>query len=73
MQWLSQCTICNRPRVDRAFLNKTALVLNKHAAQAAGALPNATPPIGNIHPFCKVAQIFEPMMQFRFLLRFRMP
>ena len=34
-------------------------------------LPEATPPTGKIHPSCKSTVIFEPMMQFKFPLRFR--
>ena len=35
----------------------------KPAAQAAPqALPDATPPIGKIYPFTKMAVTFEPMM-----------
>ena len=30
----------------------------------AQTLPNATPPIGKIYPFSKMAVIFEPVMQF---------
>ena len=38
---------------------------DKPAAQAAGqTLPNATPPLGKIHPFSKIAITFEPMKQF---------
>ena len=29
----------------------------------AQTLPNATPPIGNIYPFTKMAVTFEPVMQ----------
>ena len=35
-------------------------------------LLDATPPIAKIHPFSKTTVNFEPMMQFRFLLRFLM-
>ena len=38
---------------------------NKLAAQAAGqTLPDATPPIGKIYSFTKMAVTFEPVMQF---------
>ena len=30
----------------------------------AQTLPNATPPIGKIYPFSKIALTFEPMMKF---------
>ena len=41
------------------------LFKNKPAVQAAGAaLPNATPPIGKIYPFSKIAVTFERVMQF---------
>ena len=39
--------------------------MNKPAAQAAGADPaDATPPVGKIHTFRKIAVIFEPIQQF---------
>ena len=39
---------------------------NKYAAQAAAqTLPDATPPVGKIHPFRKIAVTFEPIQQFR--------
>ena len=42
------------------------LTKNKPAAQAAGqTLPNATPPVGKIHPFSKIAVTIEPTQQFR--------
>ena len=45
---------------------------NKPAAKAAGqTLPNATPPVGKIHPFIKIAVTFEPIQRFRCPLRFR--
>ena len=28
-------------------------------------LPDATPPMGKIHPFSKIAVTFEPLMRFR--------
>ena len=44
----------------------------KPAAQAVGqTLPDATPPIGKIHRFSKIAVTFEPMQRFRRPLRFR--
>ena len=40
--------------------------MNKPAAQATGqTLPDATPPVGKIHPFSKIAVTFAPMQQFR--------
>ena len=36
-------------------------------------LSDATPPIGKIHQFSIIAVTFEPMMQFWYILRFRMP
>ena len=37
------------------------LLRNKPAAQAAGqTLPDATPPVGKIHPFSKIAVTYEP-------------
>ena len=40
--------------------------VNKPAVQAAGqTLPDATPSVGKIHPFSKVAPTFEPIQQFR--------
>ena len=40
--------------------------INKPAAQAAGAdLPDATPPLGKVFPFTKIAVNLEPMKQFR--------
>ena len=40
-------------------------LLNKPAAQAAGADPSdATPPVGKIRRFIKIAVTFEPIMQF---------
>ena len=42
------------------------LVINKPAARVAGqTLPDATPPVGKIHPFSKIAVTFEPMQRFR--------
>ena len=39
--------------------------INKPAAQAAGqTLPDATPPVGKIHPFSKNAGTFEPIQRF---------
>ena len=38
----------------------------KPAAQAVGqTLPDATPPVGKIHRFSKIAVTFEPMQRFR--------
>ena len=38
------------------------LTLKKPATQAAGQTrPNATPPLGKIHPFSKIAVTFEPI------------
>ena len=38
---------------------------NEPAAQAAGqTLPDATPPVGKIHPFSKIAVTFEPIQRF---------
>ena len=34
-------------------------------------LPDATPPIGKIHPFSRVTLTFEPMIQISYPLRFR--
>ena len=52
-------------------LNEGAIE-NKPAAQAAGqTLPDATPPVGKIHPFCKVVATFEPIQRFRRPSRFR--
>jgi hypothetical protein len=46
--------------------------LNKPAAQAAGqTLPDATPPVGKIHPLRKIAVSFEPIQRFRCPSRFR--
>ena len=39
----------------------------------AQTLPDANPPIGEIHPFSNIAVVFEPMIQFVYPLRFRMP
>ena len=45
---------------------------NKPAAQAAGqTLPDATPPVGKINPFSKIAVTIEPIQQFRCPSRFR--
>ena len=45
---------------------------NKPAAQAVGqTLLNATPPVGKIHPFSKIAVTFEPIQQFRWPSIFR--
>ena len=47
-------------------------VLNKSAAQAAGQTPTeATPPVGKIHPFSKIAVTFEPVQRFICPSRFR--
>ena len=48
------------------------IVLNKPAAQAEGqTLPNATPPVGKIPPFTKIAVTFDPIKQFRFPSKIR--
>ena len=45
---------------------------NKPAVQAAGqTLPDATPPVGKIHPFSKIAVTFERIQRFRCPPRFR--
>ena len=45
---------------------------NKPAAQVAEqTLPDATPPLGKIPPFTKIAVTFDPIEQFRCPLRFR--
>ena len=45
---------------------------NKPAAQGEGqTLPDATPPVGKIHPFSKIAVTFEPIQRFRCPSRFR--
>ena len=37
---------------------------NKPAGQTAGqTLPDATPPVGQIHPFSEIAVTFEPIQQ----------
>ena len=42
-----------------------AFLKNKPAVQAAGAdPPNATPQIGQINPFGKMAVTFQPLMGF---------
>ena len=47
------------------FKSTGKMGLNKPAAQAAGqTLPNATPPVGKIHPFSKIAVTFEPIQRF---------
>ena len=46
---------------------KTILLLRLQAQ----TLPDATPPTGKIHPFCKIAVIFEPVMQLGCTSRFR--
>ena len=38
----------------------------------AQTLPDASPPIGKIHPFSKITISFEPVMRFGFPSRFRM-
>ena len=38
---------------------------------AQQTLPHATPATGKIHPSSKIAATLEPMMRFRFPLRFR--
>ena len=39
---------------------------NKPAGQSAGqTLPNATPPVGKIHPFSRIAVSFEPIQRCR--------
>ena len=44
---------------------KSLQLYNKPAAQAAGqTLPDATPSVGKIHPFSKIAVTFEPMQLF---------
>ena len=44
---------------------------NKPAAQAAGqTLPDASAPVGKIHPFSKIAITFEPIQQLKCLSGF---
>ena len=43
-------------------LFRSDLSLNKPAA--GQALPDATPPVGKIHPFSKVAVTVEPIQRF---------
>ena len=38
---------------------------NKGAHSIGPLVPNATPPIGKIHPFNNIGVTFEPVMQFR--------
>jgi hypothetical protein len=47
--------------------NKTSLL---HSLQAQTLL-DATPPVGQIHPFCKMAETVEPLVGFRCPLGFR--
>ena len=48
------------------------LYKNKPAAQTAGqTLPDATPPVGKIHQFSKIAVTFEPIQPFTCTSRFR--
>ena len=50
----------------------TKLRRNEPAAQAAGqTLPDATPPVGKIHPHSKIPVTVEPIKQFRCPSRFR--
>ena len=57
----------NRPRVAGAALQTPSSFIHKPATQAAGAqtLPDATPPIGKIHPFSKIAKTFEQIMRLK--------
>ena len=44
----------------------------KPAAQVAGqTLPDATPPVGKIHPFSKITVTFEPLQRIRCHSRFK--
>ena len=53
--------------------NLGRLFINKPAAQAAGqTLHDATPPVGQIHPFSKIAIPLEPIRQFGYCLGFIM-
>ena len=36
-------------------------------------LSDATPPIGNIHPFSQMTVTFEEMIEFEYPVRFKMP
>ena len=58
-----------RPGVEVAVL---AGVVSCLPVQAH-TLPDATPPLGNIQLFSKMALTFKPMMQYLYPLRFRMP
>ena len=49
-------------------MNEISLLRRLHAQ----TLPNATRPIGKIHPFSKMAVTFEPLMGFGCPLGFRM-
>ena len=52
-------------------ISGTKIIKNMPAAQAVGhTLPDATPPLGKIHPFIKIAATFEQIEQFRFPSRF---
>ena len=46
---------------DENFKHVETSLLRKLQAQT---LPDATPPIGKIHPFSKMAVTFEPLMGF---------
>ena len=57
---------------DQVSSYGSGMYLNKPAAQAAGqTLPNATPQVGKIHTFSKIAVTFEPIQRFRCPPRFR--
>ena len=61
--------------MGRGYLVWIAIVhmhVNKPAVQAAAqTLPDATPPVGKIHTFSKIAFTFEPIQRFRCPSRFR--
>ena len=50
-----------QPRIqNHLYVLKTSLLCRLQAQ----TLPDATPPIGKIHPFSKMAVTFEPLMGF---------
>ena len=58
---------------ERSFDKRALPATNKPAAQDEGqTLPDATPPVGKIHPFSKIAVTFKPIQRFKCPSRFRM-
>ena len=55
----------------RSKILLSALKIMPGAEAAEQTFPDATPPVGKIHPFSNIVVTFEPIQQFRCPSRFR--